>query len=406
MTNACFLEMAPQLSGPRWIRFAYSVAICGLTGCGRGNSAPAVVSIRDSANVRIMSYPRSTWIEGMPTLALSADAALTLGDSGADGHGLFRVRSVGRLRNGDLVVANGGASQILVFDSGGRLRRTIGRSGAGPGEFTNLVFSQVMSDSIWAYDLLQRRVSVFTPNGAVVRTVPADIGFVRHVFPDGVQIATYPELPQLVPGILRGTAAVLRVLPGARTPDTVGRFPDSELFFDPEANFVGEPRPFGKKLLFAFDDSTIYVSTGDHPEIRCYSTQGVLVRILTVEVPGRRVSSGDFEAYMAPLLSSSAAGSRRSALERMADKQPYPETMPPFGGLLAGAEGELWVEDYRARPDSVHRWRAIAHSGRTIGVLELPSRFTALSFGTSWVAGVRLDDADGEHVELYRFLRN
>ena len=58
-----------------------------------------------------------------------------------------------------------------VFDSSGRVTHRIGRSGEGPGEFSNITGIAVgQADSIFVLDGILQRVSVYTPDLALART--------------------------------------------------------------------------------------------------------------------------------------------------------------------------------------------------------------------------------------------
>lgn len=60
---------------------------------------------------------------------------------------------------------------IKVFDPDGRLISEIGRSGEGPGEFISSTLTYVKrGDSLYAFDMGTRRLTVFSPQYDVVRT--------------------------------------------------------------------------------------------------------------------------------------------------------------------------------------------------------------------------------------------
>lgn len=64
---------------------------------------------------------------------------------------------------------------VRVVDVDGRLVRSVGRRGQGPGEFTAmgpLGLWRGSPDTIWVMDWMPRRLSLFTADGAFVRTVP------------------------------------------------------------------------------------------------------------------------------------------------------------------------------------------------------------------------------------------
>jgi hypothetical protein len=68
------------------------------------------------------------------------------------------------------------STSIGVYDLRGKLLRTIGQSGKGPGEF--LAVSQVIvdaADTLVVVDEYSRRISIFDPSGRFVRAVPVRV---------------------------------------------------------------------------------------------------------------------------------------------------------------------------------------------------------------------------------------
>jgi 6-bladed beta-propeller len=81
------------------------------------------------------------------------------------------------------VLFNPMARTIVVVSQDGRYLRTFGKIGSGPGEFRNLEVGAVDGeDNVYAFDDLLARVSVFTIDGVVLRTIPIRNPFlVRHM---------------------------------------------------------------------------------------------------------------------------------------------------------------------------------------------------------------------------------
>ena len=73
-----------------------------------------------------------------------------------------------------------------VYDSTGMLIKTLGRKGRGPGEFEFLVGLALQgNDTLYAYEGMSRRLTVFAKDSAVVRTLPNVPAPPSLVFPDG-----------------------------------------------------------------------------------------------------------------------------------------------------------------------------------------------------------------------------
>jgi hypothetical protein len=85
---------------------------------------------------------------------------------------------------------------LHMFDVRGRFVRTVGRVGAGPGEYESLSGAGFLKDTLWISDSRLRRVTLFATDGKVMRTVP--------------------QSPQAVPPGPGMTAAAVTLLSGDR----------------------------------------------------------------------------------------------------------------------------------------------------------------------------------------------
>ena len=84
---------------------------------------------------------------------------------------------------------------------------------------------------------------------------------------------------------------------------------------------------------------------------------------------------------------------------------PFPEQFPAYGSLAVDAAGNLWVEEYQRPGDERPRWTVFDSSGRMLGVVEMPERFTIYQIGGTFVLGRWTDEMDVEHVRLYGLLK-
>ena len=67
-------------------------------------------------------------------------------------------------------VGQRGEQEVLRYSTTGEFVGTIGCRGGGPGEFLELARFGVVGDSVWAIDWGTRRLSLFAPHGALLRT--------------------------------------------------------------------------------------------------------------------------------------------------------------------------------------------------------------------------------------------
>lgn len=115
-------------------------------------------------------------------LSLSFDESFIIGENtGADAKYFlpspYRIRTDNRQ---DIYIAEGKQKTILVFGPQGEYRRSIGRSGNGPGEFpSGPVFDFSNKNEIVAFDMQSQRVTWFSKKGNILSEyAPSHTGMV------------------------------------------------------------------------------------------------------------------------------------------------------------------------------------------------------------------------------------
>lgn len=130
----------------------------------------ASVEVRDG--VRIVKNPLGA-TSGLTPPSLLED--LVIGASGETREpilfqGIAHYGSVDVDASGNIYIADAAAYAIVMVDSEGKLVRTIGRKGQGPGEFQSLSALRVIAgDRLAVYDRTNRRLSTIDPEGRLVR---------------------------------------------------------------------------------------------------------------------------------------------------------------------------------------------------------------------------------------------
>ena len=115
--------------------------------------APIHTRHTDSAGIPIATAVTPLWGPG-DGWTVEAEPLVEIGSvSGAPEYQFADVVAVVRLSNGDIVVADRGASELRSFDNEGVFIWSAGREGEGPGEFRSLEFLGAKAgDSLVAYD--------------------------------------------------------------------------------------------------------------------------------------------------------------------------------------------------------------------------------------------------------------
>jgi hypothetical protein len=321
-----------------------------------------------------------------------------------------------RLSDGTLAVADGMAGRVVFFAPDGKLLRTVGRTGRGPGEFIAISWvGQCARDSVFAWDFPQQRVSVISTAGEITRQsrVPADptkagppfslacsrSGVVGHLGWPGPSKATSGSFT-------RGTAPLTIV---GVAGDVIGRLGDvwgAEFTSQCGGSF---PRPLGKTTYIAVSRDFVFVATGDSASIEVTPIEGLregrsAIRSIKLPIAARAATRRQLEAASEPFLAWFPAGPGRDKMRSCMQSVPAPDRAPPYSAIHSDTAGTLWIQTSFAG-DSTTRLLAMSPAGQRLGELDLPRALTIFEIGTDFVLG-RYDAPSGEqHIVLYRYRR-
>lgn len=351
--------------------------------------------------------------------ALSLDPRPLVVIGHGDANPLYGVVGAALLAT-QIAVASGGTHTIHFYDQTGMRARSVGRQGAGPGEFANLTWIQVADGHLFVYDSELNRISEFAPDGAFVRSVtiapPAGYLSVRAagILPDRGILADAAVRPQATYGEpirYRPTLAVVRY-------DAKGRYRDSLVsyaFHEKYAETWGRggqiyfDLPFGRRGAIAVHGWHFYVVDNNDAGINEYDTTGTKTRTLWPDLPqaGRPVTERE------------AAGARRRLKARLprignvadvVDRLPIPDTVPPYGWegerqltlLRVGRDGAIWVLEFSG-PDTAHpTWIVLRPDGTVKARVTADEELDILYADEEFVLVHRWDELDVETVELRR----
>lgn len=320
------------------------------------------------------------------------------------------------VRDGGLVVANSGTSSLHFIDRTGRVLRSVGSRGGGPGEYQDVGGVSVLpGDSIVVWDGILRRVTVLSPTGSFVRAFALAAPFegggstTRVIaLRSGQLIIGFSEVRTMAPS-LSAKAFTERLV----SYDSQGRRTDavalSLLSSDRFVQTVPLERggvaywglAFGRDLTvrttakgFATGDGTRWAV-----ELRAMPRGEVREEHRLDRAPAA-VAPADIEAFRARVLAGEK-GADRVIAERMVAEMPFPKTQPAFVRFEVDENDRIWIEDYAERREERPLWiRLDPSTGRSVAV-RFPARFTPRAFAGQMVYGIWKDPDDVQHVVGY-----
>lgn len=371
-------------------------------GCGNApGDADATFRHRDSGGIVIAENPE-VMPAGLEHWTVDPEPLI---DIGAENRGpdylLMNANSVHRLSSGEYLVVEGNPDfSFRVFDSKGQFVKRFGGRGSGPGEFSQVDLALGKNDSIFVFDVQQRRATSVDKLGRIGSVVsiahspafgsPTIVGRTS----DGAWIARRgggSAFNRRESGFWRDTVGLIRVDIEKLSVTQIGLYPDQKIV----SIVAGRSQtftnaPFTPSLQAVTHDSLIYVGTQDRYEIMVLDSEGKTRRLIRWLRPLRPVT----EEIISKL---EADGSPR-----------YPKHFPAFGAMRADKDGNLWVQEYEdpLMEDTVTRWAIFDRVGRLKATAELPSRGLWITeIGSGDVVGIASDSNDVLHVRRHRLTR-
>lgn len=292
---------------------------------------------------------------------------------------------------------------IAVFGATGQYQRSIGREGAGPGEFRSIdgVAVDATGTRIYARDPLLNRVSVFDTAGVHQQSFTLTRPF--------AQISQRTSLWVDLDGRIHD----LTQMGSTMSVDSVG-----VVSYDPNHDVLGstlvaatEPRrlllrsvagqprsaaivPFAAFTRAAVSpDGRVYGGTGEQYRIGVFQ-DGRLVREILRPSPAREVPD-----WAADTVDAIAARMRRNEPDGVVEQDELPEHQPFYNFLLVDAAGYLWVAQEGLDHTPAARYEIFNPDGSYHGVFELPPMLID-QVGVDYIVGRRLDELGVERIVI------
>jgi len=297
-------------------------------------------------------------------------------DDGSMPKNLFFERPTSVVCDDDenIYVLDSDANNIKKFDSSGRFIKTIGREGQGPGEFSNPYYLTYAKDRLVVWDLTNRRLCAFTPDGKFIKSsnIPYDQGSVRKLrpLPTGEILVekeqTFrrePDKPQVCTiDLYSRDLEYLRTIyerslwrkKYVRTRE----FGISTLYFPYSPDVRWDVSPEGK----------IIIGFSDRYELEVYGKDGKKLQTFSHAYEPVRVTEKDRKKYFDSIEFYRAGVKLKETPEYVSKETQFPKNMPAFDNVLIDSEGNVLVVLNRENEDEKEK---------TVDVFDRDGKFLA-----------------------------
>lgn len=347
--------------------------------------------------------------------SIDSKPALVLGDATSDV--LFGAGLEGaiKLPDGRIVVADRGEFSLRVFDASGKLVKSFGRKGSGPGEMDYLAGLWKCGEQIVAYDIGNGyRTTIFGSDLALRRsfrfgsagpsnspyssasTCNAAGQFVHHGWESrkDMKNGAFRANVLLWTSGLDSTVKVIDTIPGS---ERWGHFTDQ--------GGGTRPMPLGKQPVIAIGRDRIYVGTADTYTITMYDLAAK--KLGTFSKPGAQLAVTPADIDLA--IEDEAAGGddvKRARVRKSYQEIELPKTIPAYKAMLVDSEGMVWIRDYRRANPTLARWTVFTREGKQVAEVQLPLHLTVSEIGRDYVLGKFIDPVeDIPEIRMYRLRR-
>lgn len=271
---------------------------------------------------------------------------------------------------GLIAVLSRGAAGWLVFEGHtvhaftrrGAHVASVGRSGAGPGEYRAIGNGcMIRGDSVALYDSGNRRFSVLSPDLRHQRVIEASpspmLGF--SCLRDGRIVA-----------LLLSFSAARRIELTVELISPEGRGRRQVAVLDGGAvTAVGSPRA----SVYAIGNR-IFVAPAAKSEILELNDEGAVLRTLRTADPLVTARPAELEAMIERMLPLPTSGVDREATRARLKARGFPTHWPSYAQVLSGENGEVWIEDYPAPNATASVWTRLDANWRITGRVSIPQQ--------------------------------
>lgn len=396
--------------------------------CDKGGRAsrPSSFVQTDSAGISVAKSTDSAWVGGERWTVDSVPVVMIGTATGDDPHTAFgRIGGVDVLSDGRIVVADGLANEIRVFDREGVYLTTLGRHGQGPAEFGRLDrIAALNGDSVVGRDVAAFKHVVFASDGSGSRTVmgpPMSWNglipvYVAGWLPDGSAIVSHTiQRSDYPPGTSVITPEWHLFDPLGEHLTSFGRLPGARVHNEGEG---AAPLVFSLPARTQPDSSGFWHGLPERVELVHYTAAGIN-RIIRTEYEPPLVTEDLKDSYRAWYTETSRAQAEnlpptlRDLIEARIDQLSFAERLPAYRQFLISTDGFFWLEEYATVQEMSQptwswsegplgrKWTVLSPQGRWLGTVEIPAGLSLRVVTEDRIVGVVEDELDVQYVVVF-----
>lgn len=339
------------------------------------------------------------------------------------------VWQVRELRDGRVIIAQSGDSPLVVVDSAFRSVKTVGRRGAGPGEYfvPSAIFET--GDTIWVVDGSTRRLTSLTKDLKLLASVSLQTVFSRDglawsvplgMDASGRFLVKTKHLRDLARFAQNQDSTTLYWLdPKIQGATPVARLHQVPIYSVRRFQVTPSKDTIASLAIdpFTADDAAALTGDGRAVVLRASPYRLEWPRVDGKAVIGPTVPHEKIKITDADRATVQSAHSRvRASLQRQFapssgtkiewEESAWPKVKPPFvGSVRATPRGELVVQLLRqsTKSDTALYDFLSDRTGRRVWQLDLKMRGRLVGIGAKYLYVVRLDEDDIEYLGRYRY---
>jgi hypothetical protein len=245
--------------------------------------------------------------------------------------------------------------RVRLFDGSGVQVAVVGRQGWGPGEFVQLSsICRATDDRVIVLDQT-RRVTEIDASGSIRQqtSLPELASMSDGCFEDGsFLLETIPT--KLQTEVSESPAVRLRV--DGTMVDTIGTFPSYGF------------RGISQYVRLHVHGRFVYVSDPRRSEVRRYTSDGTLERILRTEDSPRRMPAREAQRWLGGPVAAAGSGTTRN--ERAPNVAEV--TWPFYRDLHIDASGRVWIRDFPEDDEAPDRYAIYDSTFAFVGRVDVP----------------------------------